>query len=258
MLGDECVRPERPADSSAKMVRENPNARIIVTGCYATRRPGEIAALSGLVQIVPNDRKAVFAQEIGLTTAERFGGGDGACGADIAPGLAGRTAFTLRVQLAATKSVPTASSRRHAEGGRSRPMAEVLREIERVRSAGFVEIALTGVHLGSYGRDLQDGSSLLSLLQAIERDASSREIVEPGPFPHQLARADGLRDPLSIWLQDPTALRLISIFRFNMPAIRRSRSCVRIAGGCVAHRGNTRGMYDRRRIATPSRRSLAC
>ena len=36
--------------------------------------------------------------ETAVTTAERFGDGEGACGAAIRPGLAGRTAFTLRVQ----------------------------------------------------------------------------------------------------------------------------------------------------------------
>ena len=40
-----------------KIARENPNARIVVTGCYATRRPDEIADLPGVVQIVPNERK---------------------------------------------------------------------------------------------------------------------------------------------------------------------------------------------------------
>src|SRR5215212_9028932 len=58
-----------------KIARENPNARIVVTGCYATRRPDEMAALPGVVQIVPNDRKDTFADEIGLTTAQRFGEG---------------------------------------------------------------------------------------------------------------------------------------------------------------------------------------
>ena len=158
-----------------KIARENPSARIVVTGCYATRRPDEIAALSGVVQIVPNDRKAVFAEDIGLTTAERFAGGDGACGADIAPGLAGRTAFTLRVQTGCDEQCSYCIIPSTRGGGRSRPVIEVLREIERVRSAGFVEIALTGVHLGSYGRDLQDGSSLLSLLRAIQRESSSGE-----------------------------------------------------------------------------------
>ena len=44
------------------------------------------------------------------------------------------------------------------------PVTEVLREVERVAAAGFKEIALTGVHLGSYGRDLDPRSSLFELL----------------------------------------------------------------------------------------------
>jgi threonylcarbamoyladenosine tRNA methylthiotransferase MtaB len=48
------------------------------------------------------------------------------------------------------------------------PVEEVLREVERVAAAGFKEIALTGVHLGSYGRDLQPRSSLIDLLRALE------------------------------------------------------------------------------------------
>ena len=52
--------------------------------------------------------------------------------------------------------------------------------------AGYREVAITGVHLGSYGRDLADGSSLVALLQAIERHALGHAV------PHQLARADGL------------------------------------------------------------------
>jgi threonylcarbamoyladenosine tRNA methylthiotransferase MtaB len=132
--------------------------------------------LSGVVQIVPNDRKALFAHEIGLTTAERFGGGDGSCGAEIAPGLAGRTAFTLRVQTGCDEQCAYCIIPSTRGAGRSRPMAEVLREIERVRSAGFVEIALTGVHLGSYGRDLPGDASLLSLLQAIHRECSGQPV----------------------------------------------------------------------------------
>ena len=54
-------------------------------------------------------------------------------------------------------------------GGRSLPLADVLREVERVAAAGFKEIALTGVHLGSYGRDLTTPSSLFALLGALAR-----------------------------------------------------------------------------------------
>jgi threonylcarbamoyladenosine tRNA methylthiotransferase MtaB len=48
------------------------------------------------------------------------------------------------------------------------PVQEVLREIERVTAAGFKEVSLTGVHLGSYGRDLERPSSLLELLRALD------------------------------------------------------------------------------------------
>jgi threonylcarbamoyladenosine tRNA methylthiotransferase MtaB len=151
-----------------KIARENPAARIVVTGCYATRSAEEVAALPGVVQIVPNDRKDWFADEIGLTTAERFAGGDGACGAEIAPGLAGRTAFTLRVQTGCDQACSYCIIPSTRGAGRSRPLGEVLSEIDRVRAAGYREIAITGVHLGSYGRDLGDGSTLVGLLQAIE------------------------------------------------------------------------------------------
>jgi threonylcarbamoyladenosine tRNA methylthiotransferase MtaB len=166
-----------------KIARENPSARIVVTGCYATRRPDEVASLPGVVQIVPNDRKDRLAEEIGLaapkpertkvglTTAQRFGGGDGACGAEIAPGLAGRTAFTLRVQTGCDQACSYCIIPSTRGTGRSRSLREVLTEIDRVRVAGYREVAITGVHLGSYGRDLSDGLTLLHLLTSIERHA---------------------------------------------------------------------------------------
>ena len=154
-----------------KIARENPNARIVVTGCYATRRPDEIADLPGVVQIVPNPRKEAFSQEIGLTTAQRFGDGEGSCGAEIAPGLAGRTAFTLRVQTGCDQICAYCIIPSTRGAGRSRPLRDVLNELDRVSRAGYREVAVTGVHLGSYGRDLDGGTTLLHLLEAIERHA---------------------------------------------------------------------------------------
>ena len=154
-----------------KIARENTHARIVVTGCYATRRPDEVGSLPGVVQIVPNDRKEQLVHEIGLTTAQRFGDGDGACGADIAPGMSGRTAFTLRVQTGCDQVCSYCIIPSTRGTGRSRPLREVLSEIDRVRDAGYREIAITGVHLGSYGRDRRDGSSLLGLLNAIAHHA---------------------------------------------------------------------------------------
>jgi threonylcarbamoyladenosine tRNA methylthiotransferase MtaB len=155
-----------------KVSRENPTARIVVTGCYATRRPDDVAGLAGTIEIVPNDRKDDLVAAIGLTTAERFGDGDGACGAAIAPGLAGRTAFTLRVQTGCDEACSYCIIPSTRGAGRSRRASDVLAEIERIADAGYREIAITGVHLGSYGRDLGDGSTLLDLLRTIERRSS--------------------------------------------------------------------------------------
>lgn len=154
-----------------RVARENPSARIVVTGCYATRQPAEVAALPNVARVVGNDDKlaALAGPESGspLTTAERFGDGDGGCGAGIEPGVAGRTAFTLRVQTGCDQRcsyciIPSTRGR-----GRSVPPAALLDEVRRIAGAGFKEIALTGVHLGSYGRDLRPVSSLHVLLDAL-------------------------------------------------------------------------------------------
>jgi threonylcarbamoyladenosine tRNA methylthiotransferase MtaB len=155
-----------------RIARENPAAKIVVTGCYATRRPEEVAGLPGVIQVVPNAVKERLAHEIGLTSAERFGDGDGSCGAHISPGLAGRTAYTLRVQTGCDQKCSYCIIPSTRGPGRSKPVDDVLSEIHRVRHAGYREIVLTGVHLGSYGRDLGDGSSLSALLGRIERQAS--------------------------------------------------------------------------------------
>jgi threonylcarbamoyladenosine tRNA methylthiotransferase MtaB len=147
-----------------RIARDNPSAEIVVTGCYATRRPDEVSALPNVIRIVPNGEKERLVE----TTAERFGGGDGACGAPLEPGIAGRTAFTLRVQTGCEERCSYCIIPSTRGAGRSVPIAGVLREVERVAAAGFREIALTGVHLGSYGRDLSPATSLPRLLRALE------------------------------------------------------------------------------------------
>jgi threonylcarbamoyladenosine tRNA methylthiotransferase MtaB len=47
-----------------RIARDNPNVRVIVTGCYATRRPDEIAALPNVLRIVPNDCKEALAATV--------------------------------------------------------------------------------------------------------------------------------------------------------------------------------------------------
>jgi threonylcarbamoyladenosine tRNA methylthiotransferase MtaB len=150
-----------------RIARTNPTARIVATGCYASRCPDDLASLPNVLHVVRNDDKERLVALLEL--------GDGPCGAPIAPGIAGRTAWTLRVQTGCDEAcsyciIPTTRGR-----GRSAPLAGILDEVERVVEAGFREIAITGVHLGSYGRDLIPASSLFELLSAIS--GSSHDVL---------------------------------------------------------------------------------
>ena len=154
-----------------RIARANAEARIVATGCYASRAAQEVAVLPGVVAVVPNVEKEALAGRIldmvEPTTAVRFGSGDGACGAPLRPGERGRTACTLRVQTGCDEAcayciIPSTRGR-----GRSVPLPRVLDEVGEAVEAGFRELQLTGVHLGSYGRDLVPPSSLVALLEAL-------------------------------------------------------------------------------------------
>ena len=167
-----------------RVARLNPDARVIATGCYATRAGEEIAALPGSPDVVPNDEKDTLIDRLlpllpspaeAETTAERFGDGAGACGAVVSPGVVGRVAFMLRVQTGCDEPcayciIPSTRGR-----GRSLDVARVLGAVSHAADCGFQEVVLTGVHLGSYGRDLATDAapcSLSTLLRALDRHPS--------------------------------------------------------------------------------------
>src|SRR6266850_5560575 len=147
-----------------RIVRSNPDVKVVVTGCYATRRPDELRELPNVVRVVPNDDKESLVE---LTTAERFAGAEGPCGLTLEPGVAGRTALTLRVQTGCDERCSYCIIPSTRGTGRSRPMSDALRDIRCAVDAGYREIAITGVHLGSYGKDLGDGTTLARLVHVL-------------------------------------------------------------------------------------------
>ncbi|HVD92812.1 MAG TPA: radical SAM protein [Vicinamibacterales bacterium] len=199
-----------------RIARENPHAKIVATGCYATRCEDELAALPGVVRVVRNDEKLGFLREwlreqtsvaseragefegrspsrnaertsIASEPRERSGGGvpaseragefegrspssenNGPCGSRIEPGVAGRTAFTIRAQTGCEERCAYCIIPSTRGASRSLPVAELVREVSRVADAGFKEVTIAGVHLGSYGRDLSPSSSLIDLLRALD------------------------------------------------------------------------------------------
>ena len=191
-----------------RIARTNPGAKIIVTGCYATRCPEEVRQLPGVTAVVPNEHKATFYKTLGtLGTLGTPGTLMGTPGT-----LMGRTAWTLRVQTGCEEQcsyciIPTTRG-----ASRSRTLDDVRSELMRVTSAGYKEIALTGVHLGAYGRDLANPSSLEALIAALiaARSGEGRasdilwriSSLEPMDFPlailDKCVRQDATRDGAAI------------------------------------------------------------
>ena len=152
-----------------RVVRNNPSVRVIVTGCYATRAPEDLSSLPNVTHVVSNSSKDELFDTVANESIETQAcvDGDGPCGRTLAPGVAGRTAFTLRVQTGCEERcsyciIPTTRG-----SGRSKPFGDVIEDVRRAVAAGYREIALTGVHLGSYGRDLPERSSLPALLRRL-------------------------------------------------------------------------------------------
>lgn len=184
-----------------RIARDNPAARIVVTGCYATRDAEAIAALAPAVRVVSNADKdrlirliPLIAAELAvapmeMTSADRFGDGDGACGARIEPGVAGRTAYTLRVQTGCNERCSYCIIPSTRGEGRSLPPEDVMSAVDRATAAGFKEIALTGVHLGSYGRDLSPPFSLLGLLRRLAAHPSDVLFRISSLEPHDCSEA---------------------------------------------------------------------
>jgi threonylcarbamoyladenosine tRNA methylthiotransferase MtaB len=177
------------ADAAARhairsVARANPGARIVATGCYATRRPDEVESLPGVWRLVRNAEKPQLADKIitpgvisGLTGETTPGVFSRGVISPLRPGDRGRTAYPLNVQTGCDERcayciVPSTRGR-----GRSRRLAQVLEDVRRLAAAGFKEVWLTGVHLGSYGRDLRPSCRLLDLLVALDREAESLDVV---------------------------------------------------------------------------------
>ena len=125
--------------------------------------------------------------EPALSTAERFDGGDGPCGAALAPGVAGRTAFTLRVQTGCDERcsyciIPTTRGR-----GRSKPVDEVM---QRRPSRGCRR--LQGDRASPACISARTGGTFRERVVARRAVATAGGMAGRRAVSRQLARADGL------------------------------------------------------------------
>jgi threonylcarbamoyladenosine tRNA methylthiotransferase MtaB len=155
-----------------RCIRENPRARIIVTGCLAEDPGTSLASIRGIDYVLP---KRFF--PFGIS------------------GFSGHTRAFLKVQdgcdnFCSYCKVPLVRGR-----SRSRPMAEILQEAQRLAENGYKEIVLSGICLGAYGKELKPKIDLVKVIEGLERiDGISRirlSSIEAGDV------SDGLIDKMS-------------------------------------------------------------
>lgn len=130
-----------------RMHRENPDARIVVMGCYATRAPEEVAALPGVSEVVTDKRELP-------DLMGRFGVVDVPRG--IA-GLTGRHRAYVKVQDGCLLRCSYCIIPQVRPQMYSRCPDEILEEARQLVDRGFREVVLTGIHLGHYGVDFNRG-----------------------------------------------------------------------------------------------------
>jgi len=174
------------ADSSCrqlvrKLLRENPVARVVVTGCYAERAPDELRDLSERVEVFGNREKPLIATTLGVPTACVE-----AAAKQGVTSLADRTRAYIKIQDGCDAHCTYCIIPSVRPNLICREPTLIMKEAENLLARGFREIVLTGVRLGRYewkaDAETWDFTRLLEALLAQAGDfrirLSSIEITE--------------------------------------------------------------------------------
>lgn len=166
--------------------RQSPDAQIVVTGCYSQIEREKVESIPGVAHVIDNMQKDKLVPEL-LGIDEENWMDQEPLSRDLAPKEARRTRAFIKVQDGCDNRCTFCVTTIARGAGRSRPMNEIIQEIQDLHAAGYNEAVLSGVHLGSYGRDLDDGSDLKILIQAILDQTTIQRIrissLEPWDIP---------------------------------------------------------------------------
>ena len=173
-----------------RALEKNPEAFIAVVGCYAQIAPEKVQEIPGVKLIVGTNERANLVQLVESAAKETGVVNTVKSIMDVYEfedlGLTeykGRTRAFVKIQEGCDQYctyciIPYA--RGHV---RSRKPDSILKEVTELKEKGFKEIVLTGIHIGSYGKDLKD-TNLLELLIDINKIDGIQRIrigsVEPG------------------------------------------------------------------------------
>jgi threonylcarbamoyladenosine tRNA methylthiotransferase MtaB len=162
--------------SLRRAIRENPGARIVVTGCHAQTAPRELAGIAGVSEVIGNTHKHAISSLLTAGARNPPGPAKTFCGSmpppppfRWAPAVEslGRTRAFLKIQDGCNANCSYCIVPRARGASRSMPFRQVLASLQALADNGYREAVLAGIHLGRYGLDLTPPSSLQQLLQAV-------------------------------------------------------------------------------------------
>lgn len=172
--------------------------QIVATGCWSTLRPNEALKLPNVSHVVANDRKESLVADVLNLQPETF---------DLEPlirvplpGLHRRTRAFIKVQDGCNNQCTFCITTVARGEARSRPVAEVVADVQYALAGGVKEIVLTGVHLGSWGYEFD--RHLTDLIKAIlnETDVPRLRLSSLEPW-------DLSPEFFSLWTNPSTSLR---------------------------------------------------
>ena len=178
--------------------RENPDARILVTGCYAQRAPEELAVLPGVAWVVGNSHKIQIPDIVGASLEAPYHGeirvGDifaqtDFLSAPVEDASGDRTRPNLKIQDGCNNRcsfciIPFVRGR-----SRSAPLATVLAQVRNLAER-YREVVLSGINLGRWGRESGGSMRLADLIRTLLAETAIERLrlssVEPMDWPDDL------------------------------------------------------------------------
>ncbi len=176
-----CAVTTQAASDSRSKIRNIARAgveQIVPTGCWTTLQPKEAAALPNVLRVVANDQKDSLVPTTLNLEPSTF---------DLEPldrtpipGLHRRTRAFIKVQDGCDNKCTFCITTVARGEGRSRPLADVISDINSALAGDSKEIVLTGVHLGSWGQDISTALNanlhLRDLVNAILRETDVKRL----------------------------------------------------------------------------------
>ncbi len=127
-----------------RVLRGNGSARVLVTGCYATRDPDEVRRISPRIEVFSNQEKDLIPEAVSGCSLS-------ASDSPLLNFFAGRTRAFVKVQDGCDAVCTYCIIPKVRPQMKSRPIPEIRAEVRNLIAHGYKEVVLTGIRLGSYG-----------------------------------------------------------------------------------------------------------